>query len=84
VAESILHPDLVRLLDMLFSVAQPLLSQHGEFYPFGAVMLQDGAVQHVSAKIEGDNDPQSVIDLLTETFQKESRKGQVACRWNIL
>jgi len=62
---------------MLFSVAQPLLSEHGEFYPFGAVMLQDGEFRHVSAKIEGDNDPQSLIDLLTQTFQKEAGRGRL-------
>jgi len=45
----------------------------------GAIMLPDGEIRHVGAKIEGDDYPpsQSLIDLLTETFQKEAAMGKL-------
>jgi hypothetical protein len=43
------------------------------------LMLSNGELRHVGAKIEGDDHPssQSLIDLLTETFQKETARGRL-------
>jgi hypothetical protein len=73
------HPDLNELLNTLLSVAQMLLTEQGEFLPIGAVMLSDGEIRHVGAKIEGDDYPgsQPLIDLLIENFQKEAAKGKL-------
>ena len=73
------HPDLNELLNTLLSMAQMLLKKQGEFYPIGAIMLSDGEVRHVGAKVEGDDHPpsQSLIDLLTASFQKEAAKGKL-------
>jgi hypothetical protein len=73
------HPDLNELLNALLSMAQMLLEKQGEFHPIGAIMLSNGEVQHVGAKIEGDDHPasQSLIDLLTESFQKEAAAGKL-------
>ena len=73
------HPDLNELLNGLLSMAQMLLKKQGEFYPIGAIMLSDGEIRHVGAKIEGDDHPpsQSLIDLLTESFQKEAAEGKL-------
>jgi hypothetical protein len=73
------HPDLNELLDALLSMAELLLTKQGEFYPIGAIMLPDGEIRHVGAKIEGEGHPpsESLIDLLTETFQKEATKGKL-------
>ena len=73
------HPDLNELLNALLSMAEMLLSKQGEFLPIGAIMLSDGELRHVGAKIEGDDYPtsQPLIDLLTETFQKEAAKGKL-------
>jgi hypothetical protein len=73
------HPDLNELLNPLLSMAEMLLTKQGEFYPIGAIMLSDGEIQHVGAKIEGDDHPpsQSLIELLTETFQKEAARGKL-------
>ena len=73
------HSDLNELLNSLLSMAEMLLAKQGEFYPIGAIMFSDGEIQHVGAKIEGDDHPpsQSLIDLLTETFQKEAAKGKL-------
>lgn len=73
------HPDLNELLNALLSMAEMLLSKQGEFLPIGAILLSDGELRHVGAKIEGDDYPtsQPLIDLLTETFQKEAAKGKL-------
>jgi hypothetical protein len=73
------HPDLDKLLNVLLAMAERLLKNQGEFYPIGAVMLPDGEIRHVGATIEGNDRPQSqsLIDLLTERFQKEAIKGNL-------
>ncbi len=73
------HPDLNELMNALLPMAEKLLKNQGQFYPIGAVMLSDGEIRHIGAKIEGDDHPQSklLIDLLTETFQKEATKGNI-------
>ncbi len=60
-------------------MAETLLTKHGEFYPIGAIMLSDGEIRHVGARIQDDDHPpsQSSIDLLTENFQKEAKKGKL-------
>jgi hypothetical protein len=70
------HPDLNELLNALLWMAETLLTKQGEFLPIGAIMLSDGEIRHVGAKIEGDDHPgsQPLIDLLTETFRKEAAK----------
>lgn len=76
------HPDLNELLNALLPMAQMLLTKQGEFLPIGAIMLADGEIRHVGAKIDGDDYPgsQPLIDVLIENFQKEAAKG----RWNML
>lgn len=73
------HPELNALFDTLLPVAQMLLRKHGEFYPFGAVMTSNGEIRHIGAKMEGNDYPpsQPLIDLLTETFKKQARKGEL-------
>jgi hypothetical protein len=73
------HPDLNKLLNALLPMAQMLLTKQGEFLPIGAIMLSDGEIRHVGAKIEGDDYPGShpLIDLLIENFQKEAAKGRL-------
>ena len=73
------HPELNALLDTLLPVAQMLLRNHGEFYPFGAVMTSSGEIRHVGAKMEDDDHPpsQPLIDLLTENFKKQAKRGEL-------
>jgi hypothetical protein len=42
-------------------------------------MLSNREIQHVGGKLEGDDHPpsQSLIDLLTESFQKEAADGKL-------
>jgi len=73
------HSDLDELLNALLPMAEMLLAKHGQFYPIGAIMLTDGGVQHIAAGIDGDEHPpsQSLIDILTDGFQKEATKGKI-------
>jgi hypothetical protein len=56
-----------------------MLREHGEFYPFGAVMTSNGEIRQVGAKMEDDDHPpsQPLIDLLTEAFRKQAKKGEL-------
>jgi hypothetical protein len=73
------HPDLNELLNAILPMAEMLLKKQGEFYPIGAIMSSEGEIRHVGGKIEGDDHPpsQSLIDLLTETFQKQATSGKL-------
>jgi len=73
------HPDLNELLNALLSMAQMLLTKQGEFLPIGAIMLSDGEIRHVGARIEGEDHAgsQPLIDLLIENFHKEAAKGKL-------
>jgi hypothetical protein len=73
------NSDLNEVLNALFSMAEMLLKKEGEFYPIGVIMLTDGQIRHVGAKIEGNEHPpsQPLIDLLRGTFQEEARTGKL-------
>ncbi|MDE3201678.1 MAG: hypothetical protein KGN79_12240 [Acidobacteriota bacterium] len=71
------HPDLNELLNALYSAAENLLTKNGEFYPIGAFMASDGAIQFVGV-MDGDNEhpsSQSLIDSMTAIFQQSARQG---------
>jgi hypothetical protein len=73
------HPDLNTLLDTVLSFAKLMLSEHGEFYPFGATMSPTGEITNVGARVKGNHRPQSktLIDLLNVAFQKKAASGQI-------
>ena len=73
------HPELNALFKTLLPFVQTMLREHGEFYPFGAVMTSSGEIQQVGAKMEDDDHPpsQPCIDLLTEAFKKQAKKGEL-------
>ena len=79
VRQCMANSDLNELLNALLPMAEMLLRKQGEFHPIGATMLSNGEIRHVGAKIEGDDHPpsQSLIDLLTESFQKEATAGKL-------
>lgn len=55
-----------------------MLSQHGEFFPFGATMDPQGNTAVVAGHT-GDEQPpsQEVIDLLVSGFRDQAAKGEV-------
>jgi hypothetical protein len=70
------HPDLDALFDTLLRFTQNLLSEHGGFNPWAATMSSTGKIQWVGAD-NGEEFPEAqvLIDLLTETFQRQSTLG---------
>jgi hypothetical protein len=70
------HPDLEALLDSLLQFTKTLLSKQGGFNSWAATMSSTGQIQWVGAD-NGEKFPeaQALIDLLTETFQRQSAHG---------
>ena len=60
-------------------MAEGLLAKQGAFLPTGVIMWTNGEVRHVGAQIEGEEYPgaQSLLELLTNTFQEEAAEGRL-------
>ncbi len=65
------------LLNSVMPFAEKMLTQHREFYPFGAAMLKDGKITAISSWTE-DEQPSSteVIELLKKGFKSGASKGE--------
>jgi hypothetical protein len=71
------NPECERLVNDLLPYAQMMLSEHGEFVPFGGTLADDGEIQHVGVETEDDDSPpEELIDLLKEHFQTGAADGQ--------
>jgi hypothetical protein len=69
------------LLQTVLTFAKQMLSENGEFFPFGAKMNLEGTITHVGAST-GEERPSSkeLIDLMIEAFQYEAREQKLrAC-----
>ena len=75
------------LLNFLLDFAVNQLKKQGEFYPFGAVMLDCGDI-NATAFYDADNEfPDSayIIKNLTETHKEKAEKGEIKASgicWN--
>ena len=57
--------DATELLNALLPLAEKLLKEHGEFFPYGGAMLPDGSITMVAASEGMEHPPsQKLIDLL--------------------
>jgi hypothetical protein len=67
------------LLDASVTFAQEMLGKRGEFYPFGAVVLDDGTVAMSAADPGlGDYpDSVSVIDALGKAFRRQASGSEI-------
>jgi len=75
-ATQMAHPDLQALFDSQLQFTKKLLSKQGGFNPWASTMSSTGQIQWVAANIgEEFPDAQALIDLLTETFQRQSALG---------
>src|ERR1044071_3496923 len=72
------HPDLNALLNDLLPRAKRLLTELGEFYPFGSVMASDGEIIWFGAS-DGDEHPpsQRLIDMMTQAFHQKAGAGEI-------
>lgn len=69
--------DCEKLLGLAITFAEQMLTENGEFYPFGAAMAPDGELSAVSA-YDGQEHPRAeeVIEFLKEALQDGARGGR--------
>jgi hypothetical protein len=73
------HPDLDELVNALFSFAHQMLADHGEFFPFGASMSNDGEIAYSSGLDGEEEQPDStrVLELLLQGFAGQAASGHI-------
>jgi hypothetical protein len=72
------HPDLDALLNDLLPFAERMLSEQGEFYPFGGSITSNG--RHISVGGKGSSDrpkSQELIDIMTHEFRNQASEGKI-------
>lgn len=69
--------DTEALMNAVLPFAERMLTQHGEFFPFGGAMKPDGEIVNV-AGYDGRERPTSndLIELLGEGFRKDAKNGR--------
>ena len=69
--------DCEAIVDVVLPVAQRLLTEHGEFFPFGGTLQTDGKVALVAGYDGREHPPSSeLIKRLTDAFRSGARSGQ--------
>ncbi|MBB1364742.1 hypothetical protein H5125_21660 [Shewanella sp. SR44-4] len=65
------------LMDAVLPLAEKLLSEHGEFFPYGGAMTPDGKIVSVAA-YDGDEHPPSleVIEMLQKAFHTAAKNRE--------
>lgn len=70
--------DLNKLMNALLPFAQQMLLEHGEFFPFGAIMNHSGEIKMISAFEGGEHPPSNaLIDLYTQKFHQQVINGDI-------
>ena len=68
--------DAEELMNSLIPFAEKMLSEHGEFFPYGGTMKPDGKIVSVAGYSGSEHPPsQEIIDLLRKAF-KEAAKAK--------
>ena len=68
--------DAEQLLNDMMPFAEKMLSEHGEFLPFGAGMKPDGTIVWIAARDEREQPPSSdIIQILADKFRLAAREG---------
>ncbi len=72
------HSDLNLLKDALLPVAKQMLTQDGEFFPYGAFMTIKGEIIDCSVSDPNDRAPSKrLIDTLKKDFRARATKGEI-------
>lgn len=70
------NEDAEALLHSVLDLAGQMLSEYGEFYPYGGAMRPDGEIVSVAAETGDDRPPsQELIDLLKAGLREGAQKG---------
>jgi len=65
------------LMDAVLPLAEKLLTEHGEFFPYGGAMTPDGQIISVAAYDGNEHPPSSeVIDMLQKAFQTAAKNNE--------
>ena len=71
--------DVENLMNDMLPFAEQLLSEHGEFFPYGAALDPEGEVVSIAGYTGSEQPPsQELIDLLREGFVSRAREGYIA------
>ena len=75
-AQKMPKEELDELMSDILPFAQKMLSEHGEFFPYGGAINSKGEIIHIGAS-DGDEHPpsQKLIDVLIESFQAQAKAG---------
>ena len=69
--------DAERLMNSALPFAEKMLSEHGEFYPFGEAMRPSGEIVSVGADSGEEHPPsQELIDILKSAFKGAAEEGE--------
>ena len=65
------------LMNAVLPFAKKMLSEHGEFYPYGGAVNSNGEIIHMMSG-DGDEHPpsQKLIDLLIESSRAQAKAGE--------
>lgn len=67
------------LMSEMIPFAKKMLAEHGEFLPFGGMILKTNEIVHAGATDERSDHPASknLIDILRRNFATRSREGKL-------
>jgi hypothetical protein len=67
-----------KLMKDILPLAETMLRNYGEFYPYGGYIKPSGEIVHVGAKHRGTNHPKStdLIQILRDSFKDMARSEQ--------
>lgn len=65
------------LLNAVLPFAEKMLSEHSEFYPYGAAMSPDGQIASVAGYDGRERPPsQDIVEPIRREFRKDARNGK--------
>ena len=68
--------ELDELMSDILPFAKKMLSEHGEFFPYGGAITSRGEIIHIGTS-DGEEHPpsQKLVDVLIESFQAQAKAG---------
>lgn len=68
------------LMNAGLPLAERMLREHGEFYPYAVIRKSDGEIVHVGAQDKSTARPASstLIDILEEAIRRQAEAGELA------
>ena len=69
--------DVEALMNSALPFAEKMLTEHGEFFPFGEAMKPNGEIVSIGAQGKSDQPPsQDLIDILKRAFREAAETGE--------